>query len=312
MIITPEVSVIIPTYNRSSMVQLAIKSVQEQTFSDLEIIVIDDGSNDNTQEVISQFQKSDNRIVYLYQNNQGPSVSRNTGIKSSHGKYISFLDSDDLWKPDKIEKQLSIFKQHEDIDVVYVNYINIDNSGDFISYNLSSEADNKFKSFSLYEKLFYFCAVTGSDSSVIAKRDAIIRTGFFDEHLYVSEDRDYWRRMAISCNFYFLDEYLVLIRRHKNSQTGDINRAWESDQQYLIKLYNEVPTYYRFHLPEVSYQMYKDYLLKFLSEHTCRGFFIALYIFGKIANVDKKYVFRLFNGFLLACKRNVRNARHLP
>ena len=158
---TPEVSVVIPTYNRSHLLQLTLQSVEEQTFKDLEIIVVDDGSKDNSREVIRQLQKHDNRIVYIYQVNQGASAARNTGIRNSHGKYIAFLDSDDLWKPAKIEKQLIAFNANKDVDVVYVNYINVDINGNTLKYNVVND-DAYFQFFSLYEKLLYFTAVTGS------------------------------------------------------------------------------------------------------------------------------------------------------
>ena len=94
----PTVSVIIPTYNRAHLVGRAIKSVLNQTYRDFEIIVVDDGSTDNTKDIIKEFQKKDKRIKYIpYEKNKGGSAARNTGIKAAKGEYIAFLDSDDEW-----------------------------------------------------------------------------------------------------------------------------------------------------------------------------------------------------------------------
>ena len=104
--INPTVSVIIPEYNRSKLLSLAIESALNQTYQDLEIIVIDDGSTDNTKEVVEGFIKQDSRVKYIqHENNKGASAARNTGIMSAKGEYIAFLDSDCQWMPEKIEKK---------------------------------------------------------------------------------------------------------------------------------------------------------------------------------------------------------------
>lgn len=108
----PTVSIIIPTYNRSKTIKRSINSVLYQTYDDFEIIVIDDGSSDGTDKVIKEF--NDSRIKYVrHELNRGASAARNTGIKLSRGKYIAFQDSDDVWVPDKLEKQMNVFKSSE-------------------------------------------------------------------------------------------------------------------------------------------------------------------------------------------------------
>ncbi|HKK53946.1 MAG TPA: glycosyltransferase family A protein [Patescibacteria group bacterium] len=101
----PKISVIIPTYNRANFLPRAIKSVLNQTFKDFELIIVDDGSTDNTKEVINNYLKNDDRIKYIYQQNSGgPPKPKNTGIKIAKGEYIAFLDSDDEWFKDKLKK----------------------------------------------------------------------------------------------------------------------------------------------------------------------------------------------------------------
>src|SRR4030042_4827818 len=101
----PKVSVIIPTYNRGNLVLESIQSVFAQTFSDYEIIVIDDGSTDNTREVLHPYLS---KLTYIYEKNSGQSFARNIGILASKGEYIAFLDSDDLWEPEKLETQVKL------------------------------------------------------------------------------------------------------------------------------------------------------------------------------------------------------------
>jgi len=110
----PTVSVIIPAYNRAHLIGRAIKSVLNQAYQDFELIIIDDCSTDNTDEVVREFQKKDNRIIYLkHDQNKGGSAARNTGIKVSKSEYIAFLDSDDEWLPEKLEIQMeAILKQN--------------------------------------------------------------------------------------------------------------------------------------------------------------------------------------------------------
>jgi len=110
----PTVSVIIPTYNRAHLVGRSIQSVINQTYQDFEIIVVDDGSTDNTEDIIKEFQKKDKRIKHIKHNkNKGGSAARNTGIRAARGEYIAFLDSDDEWMPTKLEKQTSYFNHLE-------------------------------------------------------------------------------------------------------------------------------------------------------------------------------------------------------
>lgn len=113
---TDLISVIIPTYNRANLIKRSAESVLNQTYKNLELIIVDDGSTDNTKEVIDSL--NDNRIVYIKQENQGACAARNKGIDAAKGKYIAFHDSDDAWHLDKLEKQLNALKQHN-ADVVF-------------------------------------------------------------------------------------------------------------------------------------------------------------------------------------------------
>jgi glycosyltransferase involved in cell wall biosynthesis len=102
----PKVSVIIPTYNRANLLPRAIKSVLNQTFQDFELIVVDDGSTDNTRKVVEEFQKGDSRVKYFYKENGGPGSARNFGLKNAKGNFVIFLDSDDMFLPYILEEEI--------------------------------------------------------------------------------------------------------------------------------------------------------------------------------------------------------------
>lgn len=123
----PTVSVIIPTYNRAHLVGRAIQSVLNQTYKDFELIIVDDGSTDNTEDIIKKYQKKDERIKYIRRKkNKGGSVARNTGINAAIGEYIAFLDSDDEWLTEKLERQMKVFKStSSEVGVVYSGFFRI-------------------------------------------------------------------------------------------------------------------------------------------------------------------------------------------
>ena len=110
------VSIVIPTYNREKVIVNSISSVLDQSYQDIELIVVDDGSTDNTEGVIRNI--SDPRVRYIRQNNQGACAARNLGITESKGEYVAFQDSDDVWKPDKLQKQMQIMIDHPEVDIV--------------------------------------------------------------------------------------------------------------------------------------------------------------------------------------------------
>ena len=128
----PLVSVVIPTYNRSTWVIGAIESIRRQTFDNLEIIVVDDGATDDTAGRVTAQSAEDPRVSYLYQANRGVSAARNAGLARARGEFIAFLDSDDLWLPQKLARQLDLLEK-PDVDVVYCDFAMIDENGERLS-----------------------------------------------------------------------------------------------------------------------------------------------------------------------------------
>jgi len=182
MLSKPEISVIIPTYNRAELLKKAISSVLNQTFEDLELIIVDEASTDNTSEVVKDFMEGDNRIKYLrYKTNSGkPSIARNRGIAAAEGEYLAFLDSDDEWLPKKLEMQIKMAKNF-DLDVVGCNYFLVDENGETIGKVTFPEWIRKNLLKGLMEGAFY-----PNLSGLLIKKHALKE--WFDGNLTWGED----------------------------------------------------------------------------------------------------------------------------
>lgn len=208
----PIVSVIIPTYNRENLITKPIRSVLTQSYQDFEIIVVDDCSTDNTEKVVKSF--NDPRIKYIrHQRNSGPAIARNTGIENASGSYIAFLDSDDEWLSEKLEKQLNLFQQCDpEVGVVYtgVELVN--------EFNQVKRVKTPTYRGFLRERLLYK-NVIGTPSTVIVKRNYLEQVKGFDANIppFV-EDADLWLRLSEYCKFEVISEPLV---RYSDDDSGN-------------------------------------------------------------------------------------------
>lgn len=212
----PAVSIIIPTYNREKLVCKAIKSVLKQTFNDFELIVVDDASTDHTQTAVEQFQ--DSRIRYLpHQHNAGVCAARNTGLAAAQGHYIAFLDSDDEWLSDKLEKQVIRFERAPNqVGVIYTWLQIIDEQGNIQKLRQPTAQG------SLQQDLIYDNFI-GTPSTLMVKSEYIEKTSGFDIRLRCCEDWDMWLQLARYCEFDLIAEPLVQYRNHGEKGRGSTN-----------------------------------------------------------------------------------------
>jgi len=226
----PTVSVIIPTYNRAHLIGRAIQSVLNQTYQNFEVIVVDDGSTDNTEEIVKGF--NDSRICYIrHSENRGASATRNAGIEGAHGEYIAFLDSDDEWLPEKIKRQMQAFERSDpQVGVIYTGAIFVNQHGEAIAGYEAPELRG-----SVLRELLISNQIRGGGSSVVAKRDHLNRIGGFDEALPACEDWDLWLRLARICQFDFVDAPLVRIYIHGNQITADTDAMARGRERLLRK-----------------------------------------------------------------------------
>src|SRR4030042_5859454 len=214
------VSIVIPTLNRAHLVARAIKSVLKQTYQDFEIIGVDDGSIDETEKVIKRC--GNKRIKYIkHQKTRGPSAARNTGIDASCGDYIAFLDSDDVWLPKKLEKQINLFKKN--IVKTGLTYCGVELI-DQRSRNVKKKWSPKYRGYVFEKNLSANFIVSGS-STVIVQRKALEKAGKFDESLPSCEDWDLWIRIARHYEFDFAPEILVNCFSHSKRISSNFERV---------------------------------------------------------------------------------------
>lgn len=217
-------SVIIPTYNRAKYLPEAIDSVLNQTCQDFEIIVVDDGSTDETAEVVKSYIKSTIEIKYIQQENQGPGAARNSGIREAKGKYIAFIDSDEVWKPEKLEKQIKFLEKNPDYEMVYTDVYEF-NNGAITKKSVLVTNDRGKMSGMIIGRLIIGCFI--SLSTVTLRREVIDAVGVFNTDLMIAEDWDLWLRVASKYKIWFIDEVLVGHRIHPHNLTSNIQLELE-------------------------------------------------------------------------------------
>ncbi|MBN2503046.1 MAG: glycosyltransferase family 2 protein [Anaerolineales bacterium] len=229
----PTVSVIIPAYNRADLIVETLESVFAQSYRDYEIIVIDDGSTDDTRTVLAPLAAA-GELRYTYQENAGLPAARNTGIRIAEGQYVAFLDSDDLFTPDKLEKQMAVFATHPDAMLVHAGFSKFDNAGNDLGYR-----DTSFYSGQIYPQMLLEWSVLMAAPCVVSRREVFAEVGYFDESLWWAEDLDMWRRIARRYPFYIVPEPLAKIRTHPTSMSSDKTKAADAFLIYLNKAFAE-------------------------------------------------------------------------
>ena len=196
----PLVSVVIPTYNRSTLVCTAIDSVLQQTWTNTEIVLIDDGSTDDTRAVISRY---GDRVRYCYQPNTGlPAAARNAGIARATGEYVAFLDSDDYWMPEKLERQMQLFADTPGYGMVACRCLAIDIEGAYL--RISRSGSSGMISQQLFMRNFI------RTSSAVVSRRCLDAVGWFDERLGEFEEYDLWLRIAVQYPVGFMNDVLAV------------------------------------------------------------------------------------------------------
>ena len=191
-IIMPRVSVIMPTYNCSRFIDKAIQSIFLQTYTDFEIIVVDDGSTDDTSHLL---EKWDKLIVYLYQANRGLSSARNLALSKASGEFVAYLDADDMWYPKKLERQIEFLDSHPEYGLVHSD-ASIVNEDDTVIYKKYNYEKRRFipQGFCARDLLEYSTIIV---PTVVERRDCVVKLGGFDERLWSVEDYLHWIQIAL-------------------------------------------------------------------------------------------------------------------
>ena len=239
----PKISVIIPTYNRAHTLREAIESVLSQSYNDLQLIVVDDGSTDETKVIVSSYIP---KLAYIYQERQGVSAARNRGIKHAQGDYISFLDSDDLWLEDKLHLQMKFMESHPEALICYTEEV-------WIRKGVRVNPMKKHRKYSgmIFEHCLPLCII--SPSSVLIARRLLENVGVFDEELEACEDYDLWLRISAQYPVYLIDTPLIVKRGgHADQLSKRVERQDRFRIRALTKLLDE--NYLSSHQRELAWE----------------------------------------------------------
>lgn len=229
MIEHPIVSVIIPAFNCGKYISRALESVLTQTFKSFECIVVDDGSTDNTADIVRGFS---DRVKYVYQENSGASSARNKGISLSKGEYIAFLDADDYWVKTKLKSQIAVFSKYSDVALVYTN-VAFHGASDNADILMNQDVNLNLDCVTIIEKFNQlFDDPYLRTPSVIVKTELVRDIGGFDTSLVTAEDLDFYFRYCWGKKYAKIDQILVYIDRLEGS-LGLQLRSYQ-DNLYVI------------------------------------------------------------------------------
>lgn len=229
----PKVSVVIPAYNAIAYLPETIESVLKQTFTDFEVLIVNDGSSDNIVEWAAGVK--DSRVRLISQANQGVSAARNTGIAQAQGEYIAFLDADDLWEPTKLEKQVCRLDDNPAIGLVYTWTALIDPAGKLTGTVFCYEAEGN-----VWETILVHDIVCNGSSAMV-RRSCFEVAGVFDPNLSSAADFDMWTRIAAHYPFAVVKELLVHYRKAPNTMSKNRQKMIQDFRLTLEKRYQSVP-----------------------------------------------------------------------
>lgn len=274
-----QVSVVIPTFNRAAFIADALQSVLNQTFQDFEIIVVDDGSTDDTAQIVQHV--GDTRVRYLYQENRGVSAALNTGWRAARGEYIARLDSDDMWLPTLLQELVNTLDADPTLGVAYARAQGMNAQGEPLPQLLG--ARERFPGDTLASLVYsdFVCPM-----AVIIRRAALEQVGGYDESLFATEDWDVWIRIAQSYRIAYVPRVLARYRFHAQnltrSDSAQMERLMRDRVRVLDKFYAQprVPAS-ALAIRRLAYRnLYLDWMIRYLERRdlasACRMFRRAL------------------------------------
>jgi GT2 family glycosyltransferase len=211
----------------------ALESAFAQTFRNYEIIVVDDGSTDDTADVLNPLIEQ-GLIRYIYQQKQGVSAARNCGIVEAGGRYIAFLDSDDLFESEKLDIQVKYLQDHPGVGLVHSGFTKFDNAGNDLGYR-----DASWFSGMIYPQILLYWTTLMAVDTVLIPKNILDSVGLFDTTLSMGEDLDLWRRIARKYPFGFINKSLARVRVHAGNTSGDKLRATQGLLMYLERAFED-------------------------------------------------------------------------
>jgi len=247
------VSAVIPAYNARDYIAEAIESALAQTYAPIEVIVVDDGSTDGTEEAVRPF---GDQVRYIKKENGGPASARNLGIQSSRGEYVAFLDADDIWLPEKTERQVEVMKDNPELGLVCAGSYVVDKDNNVITeWHMPEDREETFKS--VYDRNFILCL------TVMIRRECFDKVGLLDTNLEISQDVDMWLRILKHYPFRYVNELFARYRVHADNISKNIDKRYAENIVVISK-------------PEVSGDL--GFLTRLVRMGKCHYYFADIFL----------------------------------
>ncbi|MDX5385623.1 MAG: glycosyltransferase [Alteromonadaceae bacterium] len=221
----PLVSIITPTFNRERTITQAVESLLAQSYPHWELIIVDDGSQDGTRESLASY-LDDDRIHYHFQENQGQSIARNLALQYAQGELICFLDSDDLWVPEKLARQVALMEAYPEVDVLHSDEIMIDEQGRELSRKNMRRYSGRIARQMLVDN-------SVSINTVMARRECFDTMGGFSGRYGVADDYDIWLRFSARFTFHYVPEYWGYYRVMADQISSDKKRRFAANEAII-------------------------------------------------------------------------------
>jgi len=228
------VDIIVPAFNAAKYLPFALQSVLSQTFEDWRVLLVDDGSTDNTEQVVASFRdRFGSRIQYIRQENRGLPAARNTAIRASSGEFLALLDADDVWFPNRLEESLKILRARPQAGLSYGGITGIDSEGRIGDTFVGNQryAEGNIAPYIYMRKVELPCP------TMTFRRKCIEQVGLFDETMRATEDRDLWLRIALRYEVAFVPKVIAYYRVSANSMSTDPERMLLAQVQFIEKHY---------------------------------------------------------------------------
>ena len=230
----PKVDIIVPAYNAARYLPAAIESVIAQTFEDWRILLVDDGSTDNTAELVAPFiQQLGEKLKYIYQPNAGLPAARNTAIRNSSAQFLALLDADDIWLPCRMSESLKSFENRPQLGLTYGFVSRIDPDGVVIDTfdRRQKHGEGRIAPYIYMRRIDLPCP------TITFRRKCIDEVGLFDENMRATEDRDLWLRIALRYEVALVAEIIALYRISPGSMSADLGRMLKAQRHFIEKHY---------------------------------------------------------------------------
>ncbi len=234
----PRVSINLCCYNGENYLREALESIANQTFKDWELVFINDGSTDSTEKIILDFKERVHPVIYHYQKNKGLGTSRNEALKRSHGVYIAFIDHDDVWLPEKLQRQVEILDKNQDTALVYTNYFKLMPNGKKYPGNRKMQPEGD-----IFEYLLYYYSICLS--TVMARKGSLEELDtIFDENLGLAEETDVFMRILYREKASYIAQPLSVYRIHSSMSTVKYIDKYPEENAYMVEKFKKMDPFF--------------------------------------------------------------------